>query len=297
MKLYFVSDVHTTNSIELAMKKHDNGDSDSLILGDGEIAMGAKLYESLFDVTLTEEDIANFQPKDITAAQYESDSRKTTFQSKTVKLVSLIPNNQQLHANENTFSQFYSYALFPYSAYLDNPGEVAEIMDVIAENRLEIFSGKIGNVRYIERCVEVFSKFLEITMVLVLAACAFYLVNFGIKSIRSNIYEIGVIKAMGGISGDIGIVFISQSVVIGIGILLITFIGMQIGARLADSIFMEALRIATGSNFYGIRAIDFYPDVALSDIGIALIVVVASAIISTVSIDRLNLISILKAKE
>ena len=170
-------------------------------------------------------------------------------------------------------------------------------MDVIAENRLEIFSGKIGNVRYIERCVEVFSKFLEITMVLVLAACAFYLVNFGIKSIRSNIYEIGVIKAMGGISGDIGIVFISQSVVIGIGILLITFIGMQIGARLADSIFMEALRIATGSNFYGIRAIDFYPDVALSDIGIALIVVVASAIISTISIDRLNLISILKAKE
>ena len=72
---------------------------------------------------------------------------------------------------------------------------------------------------------------------------------------------------------------------------------MQIGASVADSIFMEALRVATGSNFYGIRAIDFYPDVALYDIGIALIVVVASAIISTVSIDRLNLISILKAKE
>ena len=72
---------------------------------------------------------------------------------------------------------------------------------------------------------------------------------------------------------------------------------MQIGASVADSIFMEALRIATGSNFYGIRAIDFYPDVALYDIGVALIVVVASAIISTISIDRLNLISILKAKE
>ena len=134
-------------------------------------------------------------------------------------------------------------------------------------------------------------------MVLVLAACAFYLINFGIKSIRSNIYEIGVIKSMGGISGDIGIIFISQSIVIGIGILIVTFIGMQIGASVADSIFMEALRVATGSNFYGIRAIDFYPDVALYDIGIALIVVVASAIISTVSIDRLNLISILKAKE
>lgn len=72
---------------------------------------------------------------------------------------------------------------------------------------------------------------------------------------------------------------------------------MQFAASVADSIFMEALRVATNSKFYGVRAIDFYPKVALYDIGIALGVVLFSAIISTISIDKLNLISILKAKE
>ena len=292
MRAFFINDKQTTSNLEMILSKNT-----SLSLADGEIAMGDELYATLFGITLTDEEIANFKPIEVKISQYESEARNTTFHSKKVTIAKIIPKSQYMYSNENTFSDFYSYTLYTYSAYLDDPGEVADIMDVIKENRLEIFSGKIGNVRYIERCVEVFSKFLEITMVLVLAACAFYLINFGIKSIRSNIYEIGVIKSMGGISGDIGIIFISQSIVIGIGILIVTFIGMQIGASVADSIFMEALRVATGSNFYGIRAIDFYPDVALYDIGIALIVVVASAIISTVSIDRLNLISILKAKE
>jgi hypothetical protein len=72
---------------------------------------------------------------------------------------------------------------------------------------------------------------------------------------------------------------------------------MQIGAYVANDIFLTSLSTIIEANFYGIRAIDFYPNVALMDIGIALAVVVVSAVISTRSIDKLNLISILKAKE
>ena len=186
---------------------------------------------------------------------------------------------------------------YTYSVYLDDPAMAKEVFDVIEECGFSLYSGMVGNVHFIERCIDIFDKFFDITMIFILVACVFFLVNFGIKSIRSNIYEIGVIKAMGGIKKDISKIFISQSLLIGVGILIITYCGMLVGSYIANEVFLASLALVTNSNFYGIRAIDFYPLVALADIGIALVIVIVSAIISNKSIDRLNLISILKAKE
>ena len=186
---------------------------------------------------------------------------------------------------------------YTYSVYLDDPTLARDISDVINECELSICSGMIGNVHFIERCIGIFDKFFGVTMIFILAVCIIFLVNFGIRSIRSNIYEIGVIKAMGGIKKDIRKIFISQSLILGVGILIVTYIGMQIGALVANEIFLASLSAVTNSNLYGIQAIGFYHNVAIFDICIAMMIVVISAIIANKSIDRLNLISILKAKE
>ena len=72
---------------------------------------------------------------------------------------------------------------------------------------------------------------------------------------------------------------------------------MQVGAFVANEIFLASLEAVLGDQIRGVTAIDFYPLWAIVDIFISLVVVVVSAVISTVSIDRLNLLSILKAKE
>jgi ABC-type lipoprotein release transport system permease subunit len=186
---------------------------------------------------------------------------------------------------------------YTYSVYLDNPEAARAVMPLVEEMNLSVFSGKIGNVHFIQRCIGIFEDFFGVTMGIILIACAIFLINFGIKSIRSSIYEIGVIKAMGGIKRDISMIFISQSLLIGVGILFGTYIGMQVAAFTANAVFLKSLELVVNSNFYGIEAIDFYPLVALIDIFVALVVVVISAIISNKTIDKLNLISILKAKE
>ena len=226
-------------------------------------------------------------------------SNQELYNLKTITLAKIVKSTSgsSVFVNENTYNGFYNYSNYAYSLYLDEPGNVSRITDIINEENLEIFSGKIGNIRYVERCFDVFGSFLEISMFLVLIAAAFYLISFGIKSIRSNIYEIGVIKAMGGISGDIAKIFISQSLVIGVGILIVTFIGMHIGPLIANELFMATLKKATGAEFYGITAIDFHLKFALIDLAISYGVILVSSLVSTISIDRLNLISILKAKE
>ena len=236
-------------------------------------------------------------PEKLTLAQYESAAAKEIVNSQDIYVTELISTGGVIYMNENTFKEFLKFDTYTYSLYLDNPAMARDISDVIADCKFSICSGLVGNVHYIERCLSIFDRFFGVTMAFILVACVFFLVNFGIKSIRSNIYEIGVIKAMGGIKKDISKIFISQSLIIGLGILIATYFGMQIGAALANEVFLTSLSVVANSNFYGIKAIDFYPLVALTDIGIALAVVVVSAIISNKSIERLNLISILKAKE
>lgn len=263
----------------------------------GEIAMGANLYESMFETTLSEEDIANFQPTSVLISQYESYGANSMAVNKTMTIKTLVPNDDYITVNDETFQDMLDFDIHVSSIYLDDPAKAVEVKDVIEGEHLEIYSAKVNDIQYVERCIEVFGKFLKITMIFVLIAAVIYLVKFGVKSIRSNIYEIGVIKAMGGMRGDISRIFISQSLLIGAGILAVTYLGMHIGAFVADKIFVSSLQMATGAHLYGVKTVDFYLGVALVDLAISLLVILVSAVISTRSIDKLNLISILKAKE
>ena len=284
----------SSNNIDLGIKRVPDGEYS---LERGEIAMGVELYEELLEIAMSEEDVEGFTPTEVTFSHYESTGVNNIVVSHTVTVKTLVPDSDYIYVNGETLGDLMIFDVHPYSIYLDDPAKAEEAVRVVEEENLEIYSAKVNDLHYVERCIDVFGKFLNITMIFVLIASVIYLVKFGIKSIRSNIYEIGVIKAMGGMRGDISKMFISQSLLIGVGILVVTYLGMHIGAFVADKIFISSLEMATGANLYGIRTVDFYPDVALIDLAISLLVILVSAVISTRSIDKLNLISILKAKE
>ena len=279
--------------------------SDEYDLADGEVIINVETYNFVCneadkvakdEIAEKNEELAQ-SPVSVTFSMYESDSVHDEVIMQDVTVKGLVSGNKSIYMNQNTFREFVKFNTYTYSVYLDDPAMARDIADVIYDNDFSVCSGMVGNVHFIERCLTVFDKFFVVTMIFILIACVFFLVSFGIKSIRSNIYEIGVIKAMGGIKKDIAKIFISQSMIIGVGILIATYFGMQVFASVTNDVFLSSLALVTDSNFYGIRAIDFYPLVALGDIGIALAIVIISAIISNKSIDRLNLISILKAKE
>ena len=298
---FFIKDSKYSSSQSYVIAINDKYD-----LKDGEVVMSVSAYNTV-STTADKINSANLaeknealaaSPEKLGFAQYESGEVKEFINNTEISVSKLISGSTNyIYVNENTFRDLIRYNTYAYSVYLDNPAAARDIADVIDENKLSICSGLVGNVHFIERCINIFDKFFGVTMILILAACVIFLVSFGIKSIRSNIYEIGVIKAMGGIKRDISKIFISQSLLIGVGILISTYIGMQIGAALANEVFLASLALVADSNFYGIKAIAFYPLIALIDIGISLALVLISAIISNRTIDKLNLISILKAKE
>jgi ABC-type lipoprotein export system ATPase subunit/ABC-type lipoprotein release transport system permease subunit len=306
---FAIDETRYSSSLSLVIVKRDSvkmsATGETYELADGEVIMGYNIYNKIFTQSVTQAEagtadfVKNFKhSRPLGFAHYESNAvKEIANRVDNITIKNLTATSNVLYMNENTYRDFMKLNTYTYSVYLDNPEAARAVMPLVEEMNLSIFSGKIGNVHFIQRCIGIFEDFFGVTMGIILLACAIFLINFGIKSIRSSIYEIGVIKAMGGIKRDISMIFISQSLLIGVGILFGTYIGMQVAAFTANAVFLKSLELVVNSNFYGIEAIDFYPLVALIDIFVALVVVVISAIISNKTIDRLNLISILKAKE
>ncbi len=304
---FFIDESRYSSSISVAVIKRDTvklANGETVELADGEVIMGYNVYNKIFTQNLTAAEVKTAEfvnsfshSRPLGMAQYESTAVKEIVNRSELTIKNLASSSSVIYVNENTYRDLMKFNTYTYSVYLDDPEAARDVMPLVEEMSLSIFSGKIGNLHFIQRCISIFENFFGITMVFILLACVIFLINFGIKSIRSSIYEIGVIKAMGGIKRDISRIFISQSLLIGLGILFGTYIGMQVAAFTANAVFLASLEVVANSNFYGIEAIDFYPVVALVDIVIALVVVVVSAIISNKTIDKLNLISILKAKE
>ena len=305
---FAIDETRYSSSFPFAVAKSNSvklGNGETVELADGEIVMGYNLYNIIFTQKLTaaevktDDFVKNFNhSRPLGFAHYESGAvKEIANRVDNITIKNLTSTSSVIYMNENTYRDFMKLNTYTYSVYLDNPEAARAVMPLVEEMDLSVFSGKIGNVHFIQRCIGIFEDFFGVTMGIILLACAIFLINFGIKSIRSSIYEIGVIKAMGGIKRDISMIFISQSLLIGVGILFGTYIGMQVAAFTANAVFLKSLELVVNSNFYGIEAIDFYPLVALIDIFVALVVVVISAIISNKTIDKLNLISILKAKE
>ena len=306
---FAIDETRYSSSLSLTVAKRNSvkmsATGETYELADGEVIMGYNIYNKIYtqNLTATEVGTADFvnsfsHPRTVSFAHYESSAvKEIANRCDNITIKNLTATSNVLYMNENTYREFMKFNTYTYSIYLDDPEAARAVMPLVEEMKLSIFSGKIGNVHFIQRCISIFEDFFGIVMAIILLACAIFLINFGVKSIRSSIYEIGVIKAMGGIKRDISKIFISQSLLIGVGILFGTYIGMQVAAFTANAVFLRSLEVVVNSNFYGIEAIDFYPLVALLDIFIALVVVVISALISNKTIDKLNLISILKAKE
>ena len=306
---FAIDETRYSSNLSLTIVKRDSvkmsATGETVELADGEVIMGYNIYNKIFTQSVTQAEVGtadfvkNFKhSRPLSFAHYESSAvKEIANRVDNITIKNLTASSSIIYMNENTYRDFMKFNTYTYSVYLDNPEAARAVMPLVEEMNLSIFSGKIGNVHFIQRCIGIFEDFFGVTMGIILIACAIFLINFGIKSIRSSIYEIGVIKAMGGIKRDISMIFISQSLLIGVGILFGTYIGMQVAAFTANAVFLKSLELVVNSNFYGIEAIDFYPLVALIDIFVALVVVVISAIISNKTIDKLNLISILKAKE
>ena len=72
-------------------------------------------------------------------------------------------------------------------------------------------------------------------------------------------YEIGVIKSLGGSNKDIGKIFVIQNLIVGIGVVLLSVLGMYIAAKVSNEILIQSFKTVLNTTIKSIKLVQFYP--------------------------------------
>ena len=257
--------------------------------------MNYATYNKIFNTSYTSKDLSGFTPTTVQFSIYGNSLKQGKLIEKEFTIKKLITSITQI-STEN-YKEFAEYDVICYSLYFDKVNGNEDLLKVAKKLTFVVETNDIDGISYVARCVSVFGNVVSIIEIVLLLCCLFYLAAVGVKTIKSNIYEIGVIKSLGGSNKDIGRIFILQNLVMGIIIVLGSVIGMYLGSIVANEILITSFKLVLSVNIHSFKIIQFYPSVVAMDLVIGLFIIVISSVLPARYLKRVKPIEILKAKE
>ena len=137
-------------------------------------------------------------------------------------------------------------------------------------------------------------SFFEILLVLLIVV---FLTSYSIRSVKSNYYQIGVIKAIGGRSGDISAIYTAQTALLTIFVCILTYLGAFFLVDVANNILIESFTRITNAGIESIDIISFDIGIVTAVISLTFVLSIASTIAPLLALVRIKPINIIKAKE
>jgi ABC-type antimicrobial peptide transport system permease subunit len=184
-----------------------------------------------------------------------------------------------------------------YSLYFSDTSIANKIYGTAEENNIYISSDAYNSVKTIIDVVEIFTDFFVILTIGLCLACVLLLVNFSAGNIRRRKYEIGVIKAMGGQTKEVGKIFILQVLFIGLIVCAISTISLLLMSSFVNSVLLNAMLFFVDNPTLGVISIvKFNPLVMFIDVIIMLAITFLSSLIPLIKLHRIKPVNIIKHK-
>ena len=142
-----------------------------------------------------------------------------------------------------------------------------------------------------------FFDLFRLIEIMMLVMTVIFLVSHSIRSVKNNYYQIGVIKAIGGRSVDIGKIFIMQNIMLSAIISVLTYVGSIIFIDVANDILIKSFIEITDARVGNIDIISFNPALVLAAIAATMILGLLSTAAPLILLHNIKPINIIKAKE
>ena len=272
-------------------------------LKDNQMMMNYITYNEVFGTNYTEKDYKTFKPHTATYTGYR---RADTGMSKAlftidVEIVGLTSTTSSsgIFVADNLFRYFETHSFFTYGLYFDNVDNAGIVNEVGEKNGYVANSIIVSALATMTKAVSVFSDFFELILVFLCIACALILINFNVRTIKGKLYEIGIIKALGGKTLDLGLIFGVQVLLVGILTCIFYVLGSVMFIGLANDVLVSSLSLLAPSNYIVIDC-DFLildPNVMGYDCMLIMVIVIVTLVVPFVILRSIKPTNIIKAKE
>ena len=266
---------------------------------DDEIGLPFDIYNTLFGTDYTEKDVNilnHVERREVSMKRYiDNDPKKGVVYEKTLTVAFVTSSRAVI--SEATMLEVKRADWQPSRIYIKNPSDVESVFAFCQENDYHLVSREQKNVQRLDEIISTFADLFKLLELTIIVMIALYLVWFGMRSIRQNGYQIGVIKALGGRGRDVGTIFVLKTFIIGVVIAAIsTFLSVGF-IRLADKVLVASIEEVIGMRLTDISIITAIPEVLAVDALLVIAISFVSALLPTLLLKRIKPVDIIKAKE
>ena len=262
----------------------------------GEVYMNYLVYNQIFKTKYTPETISEFVPHTMnfkaTGFYDEVEFERTLTIAKIGNYSS--PN---IMLDEETHNEYKKEFTSCIGLYIDGEN-IEEAIDVAINNDYVTNSIRMAAVQTMTKAVSVFNGFFNLIVGMLICSCVFVIMSFGIKNVKSNMYEIGVLKALGCKFSRFVIIFILHTLIINIILFGISVFGFYTFSGLANTILTESLKqLAPNYIVINLNFLKFDFGLIVKDNILISVISFIATLVPMIILKRIKPIAIIKAKE
>ena len=265
-------------------------------LGDDEVFMDVEVYNKIFGTEYTYGNCDTFVPHAISFLSSDFNNEVIYSKQMTVAGIGKCKGGNMLLA-DNVFYEYKEKMFHCYGVYADGE-DVSGFINYTMDNGYSNISLKMSAIQTMSQAVETFNKFFEFIAMILVCACVFIITSFGVKNIKSKMYEVGVMKALGCKLSSFFVIFGLHTLLIAFTTIVVFVVGYVAFANVANHILLESLKAITPTKIMlDLQFIKFDWQLALINSAVVVFISIVSTIIPIILLRRIKPVTIIKAKE
>ena len=291
---FFINGVDASSTILYA----SCGSYFNYVLGDNEVFMDVEAYNKIFGTEYTYGNCDTFVPHEISFMSSDFNNEVTYSKQMIVAGIGKYKNKGgDMLLADNLFYEYKEKMFHCYGVYVDGE-DINGVIDYTMDNGYSNISLKMSAVQTMSQAVEVFNRFFKFIVVFLVCACVFIITSFGVKNIKSKMYEVGVMKALGCKLSRFFVIFGLHTLLIAVATIVVSVVGSVVFADVANRILVESLKaIAPARIMLDLQFIKFDWQLALINSAVVVLISIVSTTIPIILLKRIKPITIIKAKE
>ena len=266
------------------------------VLGDNEVFMDVEAYNKIFGTEYTYGNCDTFVPHAISFLSSDFNNEVIYSKQMTVAGIGKCKGGNMLLA-DNVFYEYKEKMFHCYGVYADGE-DVSGFINYTMDNGYSNMSLKMSAIQTMSQAVETFNKFFEFIAMILVCACVFIITSFGVKNIKSKMYEVGVMKALGCKLSSFFVIFGLHTLLIAFTTIVVFVVGYVAFANVSNHILLESLKAITPTKIMlDLQFIKFDWQLALINSAVVVFISIVSTIIPIILLRCIKPVTIIKAKE
>ncbi len=199
-----------------------------------------------------------------------------------------------------SYDDFYELIYFdiaPIAVYVDGYGSVDDVTEAMEARGFIWPAANSEIITFLTDSVDMFTDLFELLEMITLALVVVFLISYGISNIKANQFQIGVIKAMGGKTGDIAKIFLLENMMITVVIWIMSYFGSILMVDEANNLVLSSFESIVGEKFGKLTIIAFSNELMINAFIITLALGLVATVIPLILLHNIKPIKIIKARE